>query len=574
MKQGGLFLALFSLAACGRHTVEHFACLTNADCIDEDYCNGVERCVNHRCVPGIPPDCSDGIACTDDYCSPRTNRCEHAADDRRCDDGIACTSDTCGASGCENVPDDTRCDDGKLCNGAERCQAGVGCVPGAAVVCTPTRACEVAACDEAAKGCVTTFVDADGDGHAAMPCGDDCDDADPSVHPGALDVCNGKDDNCNGWVDEDRVVSQRQQISGRGIPFYWTPGIAADADGGFLVGFPEWNCQTTPPSPALGYTHRTPTGDPAPAGSGQVAAQPDQIEGGVGIVPRPGGGFLVGVNAYDASTASLNAAVVVMAPGMPPVVSVLPVAVGQEPRYVELATDGQHVLVHTMRSGETLIPVDADGAPLGPAVTLAGGSSAPLSFDAGSGLFQRLTQEEVGGQLHTFVERYDASGAWVGKLELLLPLGVENDVFLFWMGKHYLAVWWSSGALHTMVFSPTLQPGPPHVFYPVQGGSHGIAVQRGDEVVVFTRAHLWSGPDPVIESSAFLLDADGEQRAPEIPIVGPNELYWEMSAGASATSYALVSQIYWGGTGTNSPCPNDPSPSGYRPIGMWTLSCP
>lgn len=39
-------------------------------------------------------------------------------------------------------------------------------------------------------------VDADGDGWAAV---DDCDDADPSVHPGAIEVCeNGVDDNCDG----------------------------------------------------------------------------------------------------------------------------------------------------------------------------------------------------------------------------------------------------------------------------------------------------------------------------------------------------------------------------------------
>ena len=34
--------------------------------------------------------------------------------------------------------------------------------------------------------------------------GDDCNDDDPAVHPGAQEVCgNGKDDNCNGMVDED-----------------------------------------------------------------------------------------------------------------------------------------------------------------------------------------------------------------------------------------------------------------------------------------------------------------------------------------------------------------------------------
>ena len=59
-----------------------------------------------------------------------------------------------------------------------------------------------------------TYVDGDGDGHgvaasAAIDCsparvsvGDDCNDADPLTHPGATEVCNGLDDNCNGLVDE------------------------------------------------------------------------------------------------------------------------------------------------------------------------------------------------------------------------------------------------------------------------------------------------------------------------------------------------------------------------------------
>src|SRR6185312_3012881 len=37
-------------------------------------------------------------------------------------------------------------------------------------------------------------------GYAAL--GGDCDDTDPTIHPGATEVCNTKDDNCDGFVDE------------------------------------------------------------------------------------------------------------------------------------------------------------------------------------------------------------------------------------------------------------------------------------------------------------------------------------------------------------------------------------
>ena len=68
--------------------------------------------------------------------------------------------------------------------------------------------------DEGVK--ITFYRDSDGDGYgrtgdtvqACSPPGGyvaqagDCDDASPSVHPGALELCNGIDDNCDGNVDE------------------------------------------------------------------------------------------------------------------------------------------------------------------------------------------------------------------------------------------------------------------------------------------------------------------------------------------------------------------------------------
>ena len=44
--------------------------------------------------------------------------------------------------------------------------------------------------------------DGDGDGDGFLP-PEDCDDTDPDIHPGANELCNGADDDCDGSTDED-----------------------------------------------------------------------------------------------------------------------------------------------------------------------------------------------------------------------------------------------------------------------------------------------------------------------------------------------------------------------------------
>ncbi len=71
-------------------------------------------------------------------------------------------------------------------------------------------------------GCPTPVLDVDGDGHAA---GDgDCDDLDPLVYPGADERCNGIDDDCDGEVDETPECTATPAPTA-------TPVIDSDGDG-------------------------------------------------------------------------------------------------------------------------------------------------------------------------------------------------------------------------------------------------------------------------------------------------------------------------------------------------------
>jgi hypothetical protein len=51
--------------------------------------------------------------------------------------------------------------------------------------------------------CADSPCDRDGDGYLSLACGgDDCNDTDPTIHPGAPEPCDGKDHDCNGIADD------------------------------------------------------------------------------------------------------------------------------------------------------------------------------------------------------------------------------------------------------------------------------------------------------------------------------------------------------------------------------------
>jgi hypothetical protein len=99
----------------------------------------------------------------------------------------------------------------------------------------------------------TVYADRDGDGygdpHAPIQTtvpgappgtslyGNDCDDSDPAVHPGAVELCNGRDDNCDGRIDAAdpsfQVMAPCQLQAGVCAGAHHLPGECID--GGWLA---------------------------------------------------------------------------------------------------------------------------------------------------------------------------------------------------------------------------------------------------------------------------------------------------------------------------------------------------
>ena len=108
---------------------------------------------------------------------------------------------------CQTADSGISCDDGKFCTGIELCSPGApgadarGCLAGPSLACMAGETCS-----ERMQRCSTcsdtALDDDDGDGHESASCGgDDCRDDDPGIHPGHSEVCDGKDNDCDGAVD-------------------------------------------------------------------------------------------------------------------------------------------------------------------------------------------------------------------------------------------------------------------------------------------------------------------------------------------------------------------------------------
>jgi hypothetical protein len=129
-----------------------------------------------------------------------------------CDDGISCTRDTCDASGA--CLHEIACPAGQTCRfgGADE-----GCVE--ATRCTRPDQCADLPC-QPTLGCVAGRCayewepDQDGDGVASVLCGGaDCAPRDSTIP--AVEVCNFRDDDCNGVVDDGAALATDRANCGR-----------------------------------------------------------------------------------------------------------------------------------------------------------------------------------------------------------------------------------------------------------------------------------------------------------------------------------------------------------------------
>lgn len=166
------------------------------DCRDLNSCNGVERCVAGECVAGEPVVCpQDNNPCTRAACDPGSGVCraEPTAGDcrdadacngvERCEQGVCrpglavecpqddnpCTRNECDAAQgiCGPVHLIGACADADPCNGVEQCDHGV-CLPAEPVACAQDdNPCTHAECDPQSGGCSTVAVAGEcGDGDA------------------------------------------------------------------------------------------------------------------------------------------------------------------------------------------------------------------------------------------------------------------------------------------------------------------------------------------------------------------------------------------------------------------------
>jgi cysteine-rich repeat protein len=203
----------------------HFSCVAHADCDNGFACDGDELCDvrSHSClkdeVPatnkactqdGVPGVCNDSGYCVTPGCGDGV-----VAGTEECDPKTMPRTPGCRADCAQGCTSDAQCRDDDLCNGDETCQRSTGeCHAGTPLPCLDDDPCTQNGQCEAATGCVFALVDGDSDQVAGRICapgsshqGGDCNDGNAAVYPGAIEYCDGFDNDCDGARDEGAVMA-------------------------------------------------------------------------------------------------------------------------------------------------------------------------------------------------------------------------------------------------------------------------------------------------------------------------------------------------------------------------------